>query len=324
MKVIGMGNALVDILIKLKSDNTLHELGFPRGSMQLVDKKRSNEVLAKVSGLDVSQSSGGSAANTIHGLAKLGITTGFIGKVGNDELGNFFADDLKAANIKNHLNNSKTESGRAITLISPDSERTFATYLGAAVELSANDIKADNFKGYNILHIEGYLVQNHDLILNAVKLAKECGLEVSLDLASFNVVEENLEFLKSIVGNYVDIVFANEEEAKSFTKKMPEEAIKELSKVCKVAVVKIGKEGSLIWANNEIVKVGVINAEPVDTTGAGDLYAAGFLYGYIKKKAPSECGWYGAILSGNVIEEVGAKMSDSRWENVLKQIKNHK
>ncbi len=322
MKVIGMGNALVDILVRLKNDNILHDLGFPRGSMQLVNKNRSDEVIAKVSQLDLCQSSGGSAANTIHGLAKLGIATGFIGKTGNDELGRFFANDLKTAGITNHLKNSNTESGRAIALVSPDGERTFATYLGAAVELEACDIDINSFKGYNVLHIEGYLVQNHNLIYNAVKLAKEGGLIVSLDLASFNVVEENLAFLQNIISNYIDILFANEDEAKAFTGNEPHKAITELSKVCKMPVVKIGKKGSLIWANNNIVEVGVIDAKPIDTTGAGDLYAAGFLYGYLNGKTPKECGLYGAILSGNVIEEIGAKISDSRWATIFNQINN--
>ncbi len=318
-----MGNALVDILVKLNSDNIISELGFPRGSMQLVDKKRSDAVLEKVSNFNIRQSSGGSAANTIHGLAKLGITTGFIGKIGHDALGRFFESDLKASDIKSHMHQSTTETGRAVALVSPDGERTFATYLGAAVELSSQDLKPSDFQGYDILHIEGYLVQNHDLMLRAVELAKENNLKISLDLASFNVVESNLEFLKGLVHNYVDILFANEEEAKSFTGKQPMEALKEMSENCSVAVVKIGKEGSLVRANNEITKVGVIDAKPIDTTGAGDLYAAGFLYGLSGQKSSAECGWYGAILSGNVIEFIGAKICDSKWEKIRKQINDY-
>jgi sugar/nucleoside kinase (ribokinase family) len=323
MKILGMGNALVDILVKLDSDTIIGELGFPRGSMQLVDKKRSDAVLEKVSGFTIRQSSGGSAANTIHGLAKLGITTGFIGKIGNDALGNFFDSDLKASGIKSHMHLSKTESGRAVALVSPDGERTFATFLGAAVELSAQDLKSSHFQGYDILHIEGYLVQNHELMLKAVELAKENNLKISLDLASFNVVESNLDFLKGLVCNYVDILFANEEEAKSFTGMQPMEALKDMSKHCSVAVVKIGKEGSLVWADNQITKIGVIDVIPMDTTGAGDLYAAGFLYGLSNKKTPAECGWYGAILSGNVIEDIGAKICDSKWDRILKQINDY-
>ncbi|MDD2564352.1 MAG: adenosine kinase [Salinivirgaceae bacterium] len=320
MKILGMGNALVDILVKLGNDDVISELGFPRGSMQLVDMNTAANVLKKTSGLPIQQYSGGSAANTIHGLANLGIETGFIGKVGHDTFGAFFNADLEAKNIKSQLQHSDNETGRAVALVSPDGERTFATYLGAAVELSANDLKSEDFKGYSILHIEGYLVQNHDLMTRAMQLAKENGLKISLDLASFNVVEENIDFLKNIVCNYVDILFANEEEAKSYTGKNPMEALKEMGKQCKVVVVKIGKEGSLVWLNSKITTVGVIDAIPMDTTGAGDLYASGFLYGLLMNKTPEECGWYGAVLSGNVIENIGAKISNDRWAEIKQLI----
>lgn len=319
-KVIGLGNALVDILIKLGSDAIIDKLGFPRGSMQLVDKQRSEKVLSNFDKNKLQYSSGGSAANTIHGLARLGIDTGFIGKVGHDPLGNIFAQDLGKSNINSHLIYTTTHTGSAIALVSPDGERTFATYLGAAVELAADDLKYDIFTGYDLLHIEGYLVQNHELMIAAMEHAKAANLKISLDLASYNVVESNLDFLKDIVTKYVDILFANEEEAKAFTGNNPQDALKELSQHCEVAVVKIGKDGSYIWSNNETVKVGVIQAEVIDTTGAGDLYAAGFLYGYLTGKTPQQSGHFGAILSGNVIEEIGAKISNNRWETIKAQI----
>lgn len=319
-KVIGLGNALVDILIKLDSDAIIDKLGFPRGSMQLVDKQRSEKVLSNFDKNKLQYSSGGSAANTIHGLARLGIDTGFIGKVGHDPLGNIFAQDLGKSNINSHLIYTTTHTGSAIALVSPDGERTFATYLGAAVELAADDLKYDIFTGYDLLHIEGYLVQNHELMIAAMEHAKAANLKISLDLASYNVVESNLDFLKDIVTKYVDILFANEEEAKAFTGNNPQDALKELSQHCEVAVVKIGKDGSYIWSNNETVKVGVIQAEVIDTTGAGDLYAAGFLYGYLTGKTPQQSGHFGAILSGNVIEEIGAKISNNRWETIKAQI----
>ena len=215
---------------------------------------------------------------------------------------------------------SQTPSGKAVALVSTDSERTFATYLGAAVELAAADIDPNIFNGYQYFHIEGYLVQNHDLIGEAVKTAKEKGLKVSLDLASFNVVEENREFLKTIIANYVDIVFANEEEAKAFTGKNPEEALLELAHMCDYAVVKIGKQGSLIKHGDEQIQVGIIGIDAFDTTGAGDLYAAGFLYGLVHHLSLKKCGEMGALLSGKVIENLGAKISDKGWEFIITQL----
>ena len=167
----------------------------------------------------------------------------------------------------------------AVALVSPDSERTFATFLGAAVEISASDLKLEDFQGYDYFHIEGYLVQNYDLIETAVKLAKEAGCKVTIDMASYNVVEDNLEFLTRIVKEYVDIVFANEEEAKAFTGKEPREALDAIAEMTDIAVVKIGSKGSMVKRGDKVYTAGVIKANSIDTTGAGDLYAAGFIYG---------------------------------------------
>ncbi|NOZ46268.1 MAG: adenosine kinase [Chlorobi bacterium] len=318
IKVLGMGNALVDIMTSLDDDNILAKLSFPKGSMQLVNKESSNKILKATSHLKQVQAAGGSAANTIHGLSSLGIKTGFIGKIGKDMLGEFFEKDLKANHIEPNLFISENESGRAIALVSPDSERTFATFLGAAVELDATDLSDKLFKNYNYFHIEGYLVQNHSLLEKALHLAKKENLIISLDLASFNVVEENQDFLRNMIKNYVNIVFANEEEAKAFTGKEPDAALDEISSLCDIAVVKVGKKGSLIKRGNEITKIGIIGAEPIDTTGAGDLYASGFLYGHIKGCSLEKCGKLGALLSGKVIEEIGAKISSDKW-NAVKQ-----
>jgi sugar/nucleoside kinase (ribokinase family) len=161
-----MGNALVDALVRIDNDTVLEELNLPKGSMQLVDWETSEKVLKAVDSFPRSQASGGSAANTIHGLAKLGIETGFIGKIGKDEIGTFFKNDLLDAKVNPLLAESDTRSGLALAMVSPDSERTFATFLGAAVEISADDLKIESFQGYDYFHIEGYLVQNYALIEN--------------------------------------------------------------------------------------------------------------------------------------------------------------
>jgi len=319
-KVLGMGNALVDIMTRLENDALLNDFNLPKGSMQLVDKNAADKVYIGTQHLKKQQSSGGSAANTIHGLANLGIETGFIGTIGDDEFGSFFYEDLKKNNIHPNLFKGSTESGRAIALVSPDSERTFATFLGAAIELSADHLNNDIFEGYQYFHIEGYLVQNHDLIRKAVELAKLKGLKVSLDLASFNVVEANIDFLKELIKNHVDIVFANEEEAKAFTGLQPEEALNEIAKDCEIAVVKIGKNGSLVKKANEIFKIGVIKVNSIDTTGAGDVYASGFIYGLVNGLSLQKCGEIGALLSGKVIEVIGAKMEAETWNFIRKMV----
>ena len=332
-RILGMGNALVDIMIPVESDTILEMLALPKGSMQLVDRERSNSILNALKGYKKSQSAGGSAANTIHGLAKLGASTGYIGVIGEDELGGFFVRDLIQAGVEPHMIHSKHETGRAVALVTPDSERTFATYLGAAIELSAEHLTppptppqkrmgdgSPIFSKYNYFHIEGYLVQNHELIRRAVELAKENGLIVSLDMASYNVVDANRDFLHEIIRKYVDILFANEEEALAFTGSRPEQAVHEIAKFVDIAIVKTGSLGSLIKTTAEYCEIGVIPAQPIDTTGAGDLYAAGFLYGHAAGMPVQKCGELGSLLAGNVIECMGSKMDDARWNRILLEI----
>jgi sugar/nucleoside kinase (ribokinase family) len=321
-KVLAIGNALVDKLIKLKDDSMLKKFGLAKGSMQLADIELVEKIDQESEGNEKFQASGGSAANTIHGLAQLNIETGFIGKVGDDDIGDFFQRDMEVKNISTMLSVSKTPSGKAMTLVTPDSERTFATFLGAAVELSAGDLNDDLFKDYDYFYVEGYLVQNHELLENAVKMAKKNNAVIALDLASYNVVETNLDFLTEIVKQYVDIVFANEEEAMAFTGKEPEEAIKILAEYTDIAIVKTGKNGSLIRKDGETIRVGSIKANAVDSTGAGDLYAAGFLYGLINGSSLEKCGETGALLGGKVIEVFGSKMTEQTWEQLKKQIDN--
>lgn len=315
MKILGMGNALVDILIRIENDLFLDTHQLPKGSMQLVDFDKASSVMTAAIEFPLSKASGGSAANTIHGLSKLGLETAFLGKVGNDELGDFFRNDLINNGIESKLLNSSNKSGMAVALVTPDAERTFATFLGAAVEMSADDLKLEYFTGYDVFYIEGYLVQNHQLIEEAVRLAKEAGCKVCLDLAAYNVVESNLEFLKSLASR-VDIVFANEEEAKALTGMDPEDALHFIASQSETAVVKLGKNGSLVKTGGNVYTAGVITANSIDTTGAGDLFAAGYLYGMSKNYKPDHCARIGAIVAGNVIEVIGAKMDEDRWKNI--------
>jgi sugar/nucleoside kinase (ribokinase family) len=315
-QILGIGNALVDVMTMINDDRILDKFSLPKGSMQLVDKDKSEMIKAETVHFNRIMTSGGSAANTIHGLAMLGIKTGFIGSIGKDETGDFFENDMKLAGIETMLIRRNSVTGTAVAIISPDSERTFATHLGAAVELSADDLVPDNFNGYDILYLEGYLIVNKPLVVTACRIAKEKKMKIALDLASFNVVDAMLADFKEIVEIYVDIVFANEEEAKAFTGLAPEEALLNLSQLCEIAVVKVGSEGSWVKRGEEIIKIGTARVNLKDTTGAGDLYASGFLYGYAKGENLDICGQYGSILAGHVIEIVGARMNHDKWKNI--------
>ena len=216
-RVIGIGNALTDMLVNLKTDSVLGRFKLAKGSMSLVDTRLQTEISKSVAGLPYSLSLGGSAGNTIRAMAQLGCSVGFIGKVGPDTTGDFFVQALDNLGIEPIIFRGRERSGKCVSLISADGERTMVTHLGAALELSAGEIEPSIFEGYDCLYVEGYLVQNHDLILKAARTAKKCGLKVAIDLASFNIVAENLEFLRGLVSEHVDIVFANEDEAKTFT-----------------------------------------------------------------------------------------------------------
>lgn len=316
-----MGNALTDILFRIKSDEMLNTLNLVKGSMQLIENTKSEEIKSLFTPSSATMATGGSASNTINGVAKLGLQSGFIGKISNDSIGNFFTSNSLENGVTPHMQMSETPSGHCTILVSPDSERTLCTFLGAASELYAEDIQSEIFQGYDFFHIEGYLVQDHDLIRTALKMAKEAGLTTSIDLASFNVVRENLNFLHEITEKYVDITFANEDEAHVFTDKKPLEAVQEIAKLSKIAVVKIGKDGSYVQSGDELHVIEPHLVKSLDTTGAGDLYAAGFLYGLANEFSLDVCGKIGSYVSSKVVEVVGTKMSEETWSDVHNKIK---
>lgn len=322
-KILGIGNALVDIIVFLENDDLLKEFDLPKGSMQLVDDKKAVMVEEAAHSLKKHMASGGSAANTIHGLARLGLETAFIGNVGEDALGDFFEKDMKSSRINPILTKGKTATGRAVSLVSKGGERTFATYLGAAVELTSDQLNTPLFGKFDHLHLEGYLMPNQLLVRNALENARQHGMTVSIDLASYNIVEANLHFLQEILAQYHPLVFANEEEAKAFTGLAdPVGSLGIFSSLCTTAIIKIGAKGSLIYHSGKNYEVPAIEVNCIDTTGAGDLYAAGYLYGFVHDFDPVKCGKIGSLLAGKVIEEPGAKISSSEWDYIHMNLKN--
>ena len=322
-KIIGMGNALVDVLVRIDDDSLLEKLHLPKGSMQLIQEDTLSEIRKYTSGMKIHRSTGGSAGNTVCALAALGANPGFIGKVGQDETGTFFGDTLRQRGVNALLTTCDLPSGIASTFISTDGERTFGTYLGAAATLRAEDLSHKMFAGYNYLYIEGYLLQDHDLMLRAVQLAKEEGLQVCLDMASYNVVEAERDFFDQLIVKYVDIVFANESEALAYTGKAPHEALEEIASKCSIAVVKTGKEGSLVKKGTEVIQLLSCPIDNVlDTTGAGDFYAAGFMYGLTCGYSLEKCVQISTILATAVIQEVGTTLPAKKWDEIKLNIES--
>ena len=321
-RILGIGNALTDMGVSLATDDVLHDYQLAKGSMSLVDSQLQTEILKAVAGRPHSLSLGGSAGNTIRAMAHIGTEVGFIGKVGNDTTGDFYVQALRNVNVEPFILRSEHDSGKCLSLVSPDGERTFVTHLGAAAELQSEDIDIDLFAGYDALYVEGYLVQDHNLIRTTMSKAKECGLKVAIDLASFNVVRENREFLHDLVERYVDIIFANEEEAYEFSGcSNAYDALCHISEMCELTIVKTGMKGALIKRGDEVVEVGIMAAaKRIDTTGAGDFYAAGFLAALSEGMTLRQCGTIGAIAAGKVIEVVGTTLPEEAWLEISKLV----
>lgn len=319
-KIIGIGNALVDALVQVEGEEILSELALPKGSMQLIDTSRYMAISQRMEGVSRKRATGGSVGNAILALANLGASPAFVGKIGGDENGRFYTDNAIAKGIRPLLVQDTLPTGVANAFVTPDGERTFGTYLGAAANLTADDLRPEMFEGYDLLFIEGYLVQNHSLIRRAAELAKTAGLETAIDLASYNIVEEERPFFEELLP-LIDIIFANEEESYAYTGKSPREAVAELSKICSIAVVKIGAKGVLVQRGEEFVEEPSLKVEQVvDTTGAGDFFAAGFLYNYARGCSLSDCARLGAVLAGNVVQHLGTTMPESTWNEIRKML----
>lgn len=318
-RILGIGNALVDVLTKVDNEQILSELHLPKGSMQLLSTEAYAEVTRRMQALPTKLTTGGSACNTLLALSHLDAPTGMIGKIGDDENGRFFASYFAQRGISTRLLHDSRPTGVASTFITPDGQRTFGTYLGAAAQLTADELQQAWFEGYDYFYIEGYLVQNHDLVLRAIELAHAAGCEVCLDLASYNIVEADLDFFRALMPS-IDIVFANEQEAQALTGLEARAALDALAATCHIAVVKIGKHG--VWAchGTEVAHCQARDVPVVvDTTAAGDYFAAGFMHALAAGEPLATCIARGSLLAGHIIEVVGTELPDATWQQLRLQ-----
>jgi sugar/nucleoside kinase (ribokinase family) len=316
MKIIGIGNALLDVLLRLDSDDVLSGLGVKKGAMDLVDEPAMRAIQQAQAGLPRSEFPGGSAGNTMRAMAKLGAEAGFIGKTGADEAGRIYEARTGETGVKPFFVRAEGASGRSTVLISPDGERTMATFLGLAATLSDDEIPDALLQRYDCLYAEGYLIANPNLFLPLLKRAKRMGLKIALDLSNFNIVNGFRDVLKETIPACVDILFSNESEAEAYTGLGAREALDVLSKDVETAVVTMGKDGALAASGGKVVHEKALNRHVVDTTGAGDHFAAGFLYGYSTGATTEQSARLGSLLSANVIDVVGARIPEERWEQI--------
>ena len=316
-RIIGIGNALVDVLVRLEDERTLADLSLPKGGMVLIDDEQQSALSERIQALKPAMATGGSAGNAMLALANMGAKPGFIGRVADDDMGRFFRQNCADCGIEARLLTAEGHSGVANTFITPDAERTFATYLGVAGGLSACDITPELFSGYQLLHIEGYLVQDNALIEKVCRTAKEMGLRTSIDLASYNVVKDNLSVLRDLVAKYIDIVFANEEEAAALTGGDAEASATLMARFCQTAVVKLGARGAIACSQGQCYRApGLSVAQVIDTSGAGDSFAAGFLHARANGWPLDQALSLGNRIASHVIQHIGSNLPAAEWHQL--------
>jgi sugar/nucleoside kinase (ribokinase family) len=323
-EVIGVGSPIVDTLSYIP-DEFLEAISGEKGGMELVDNPYIQSVIARLPG-DKFSAPGGAAANTILNLAKLGAKTTFLGMLGEDDNAEFYRSSFKAAgcDCSRFKSNSEFSTAHCLSMITPDAERTMRTYLGAAAQLDPASITAQDFKDCRHLHIEGYLIFNRELLPHILKVAKKAGCTISLDLGSFEIVKGAMDILPQLIKDYVDLVFANEEEAAAYLgENDSHKALDLLSQSCDIVAVKLGKDGALLKRGNEKHVIEPVKAEKViDSTGAGDIWASGFLYGYVKDYPLEVCGKIGSLVGCHAVQQTGGSLPDDICALIVEQIKD--
>jgi sugar/nucleoside kinase (ribokinase family) len=316
--IVGIGSALIDILIH-EQEEFLKKTGAIKGGMKYVGREFIEKTLLQTSQKPIIVP-GGSACNTVVGIGKLGGEACFVGKSGAGHMARLFETDLKKNNVNPALFTSPSSTGRVLSIITPDAQRSMFTFLGASSEIQPDEVTENCFKNAAIVHIEGYLLFNEDLIISALKAAKSVGALVSLDLASYTVVEQSKAVLKRIINDFVDILIANEDEAQAYTG-YPDEnkAICFMAEKAHIAVLKVGKRGSFIAHNGKTITIEPLgDGSALDTTGAGDLWASGFLFGLVNGFSLEKCGRLGSACGYEVCQVMGANIPEEGWQRIKK------
>lgn len=318
--VAGAGTAIVDLLVRVDDAFLAKELPDGRGNTTWVNAARLDELVRRLHerGFHLEKAPGGSTGNLLCGLAELGCTARFLGWLGLDEDGMYYRDTFAetGGNVQSFKYHPAKHTGRCLSLISPDADRSMVTDLGAAGEMHASEILPSDLEDAGLLHTEGYLcgLKDRDFLPELLKRAKKAGIPVSFDLASYGIVREYRAELRRLLRDYVDVVFANELEAAEFAgTNAPDAMLDALAELCPTAAVKLGALGSIIRMNGRTVRIAPEPASPVDATGAGDLWQAGFLFGWLHHAAPEVCGRIGSILGAAAVSHFGARLPEESW-----------
>jgi sugar/nucleoside kinase (ribokinase family) len=315
LKVYGIGNTLIDIFSSV-SDSELSKLGLHKGTMHLIDPERRAELLDFIKDSTANYSCGGSAPNTLVTLSLFGVLTALAGKIGKDKYGNIYKEKLGELNIISELKTCESPTGSSIILITQDSERTMNTYLAANREFSVEDINQKLLAEADYFYFTGYMWDTENqkgAILRAIEIAEKNNTRIVFDVADPFAVSRNREDFLGLIRDHAYITFANGEESRIlFDNYDTGECAKSMGKLCPVAVVKNGKHGSYVFTNENLLSVPVKGKAPIDTTGAGDTYAAGFLLGLCKNFSLFDSGLLASFLAGEIVQQHGAQFSTEK------------
>lgn len=309
--ILGIGSPLMDIIVQA-DDAFLERAGLKKGLMTLVDDKRRGEIVQMITSMEKFFVPGGSASNTVAGAALLGSRAAFIGSIGRDEIADTYRTASQKAGVSVRCSESKAYTGCAYTFITPDGERTFATYLGAALDFNKDGVDLSLVESSRILHIEGYLFDGgaqFEAAVKAMDCAKKNGGIVSIDLSDPWLVERSGDDLRRISKEYADILFMNEEEAKVFTGKAGEESAIAALEFAPLIALKLGAAGSVIATKDSVEHILPFSVKVVNTNGAGDMYAGGFLYAFAKEMPLKKAGTIASYVSSRVVASLGARLN---------------
>ncbi len=317
--IVGVGGAIFDQVIQV-SDAFIDKVPGRKGSMEPISYEDFQDLVEK-SKAESTFVPGGCARNTLHGLARFGETCALLGMVGSDSVGKQFRTLLKEQGIQSLLLESSSPTAIVLSLVTPDGERTMRTFQGASTELRGHHLQEPCFEGAKIVYIEGYTLFNEDLTERAMVLAKEAGAKVAFDAANFQVVNRFKPHLLHLLETHIDILFANEEEALALTGKEGVEACDWMAKRCETAIVLMGPQGCFVRQGEEKKRCPAYPVQPLDTTGAGDLFASGFLHGYVRGYPLEICAHYGAISGRAVVQVIGPMIPHSAWEKIYLELR---
>ena len=311
--IVGVENPLIDLLVKVE-DSFLSQHGLVKSHMQLIDAEEREMLLDGLRGHRVQHEPGGSCANTMLGVSQLGGRAVFCGKVGRDAFGKLFAERLKVGGVHPHMLVSKTPTGSTIILITPDAARTMNTYLGACQELTSRDVPVEIISEAKYLYLTAYLwdsTSSRAAAMTALKSARESQTEVVLNLADpFCIERHQTNLLELLQGGFVDVVMANRAEIHALLGKMTvEEAMRNLSQYVKTTVITLGSHGAYMTKGDEKVYIEALPVKAIDTTGAGDAFAAGFLYGETNQGTLEQCGQLGAAFAADIVQKLGPRLA---------------